>query len=168
MVKSGYEYSNIVFYHGKKGNSMGEGGFCGGDGAAEAAGERRAADCRPYDMAGGLSRPCRGRCPHRPAVYGGGLYVDARRALAPSDEGAAEAIARLGERNTESFRVLSLPPSRLTPCHLLPPLCRLRRHLSPLGRVLPSSEGGKGAARRLSPPQLPLASSQKSQYTALC
>ena len=65
-------------------------------------------------------------------------YVDARRALAPSDEGktlpsgerclsegqtewgegAAEAIARLGERNTERFRVLSLPPSRLTPCHL--------------------------------------------------
>ena len=33
-------------------------------------------------------------------------------------EGAAEAIARLGERNTGKFCILSLPPSRLTPCHL--------------------------------------------------
>jgi len=43
--------------------------------------------------------------------------IAARHILAPSDEGAVERSETEGEINKE-YQYISLPPSRLTPCHL--------------------------------------------------
>ena len=45
------------------------------------------------------------------------LTIAARHILAPSDEGAVERSETEGEINKE-YQYISLPPSRLTPCHL--------------------------------------------------